>query len=381
VTIFVGCGFAAKYLHGGGNFSVPLQWMLGLQRLKKDAIWLEHMPSEGNLRDDERKIDNFQRQMRLHGLAGRYGLLYHQKPESAHELDALKCVGMSKRELLDRLAGPNTLLNLSYSIHPPLLMKFERRIFCDLDPSEIMFWMTKMELGQSSHHEFWTIGLNVNAPDCRLPKLLDVKWNTFFPLVDTKLYRPQPRPRTAKFTTIGQWYWSGAVEVDGDYPDLSKKYAFEKYLDLPNRLPSAKFELAMHMNPDDPELERVGKRGWRVVEPHTVARTPAKYRQYLASALGEFTAIKGVDVSWRTGWLSDRAAAFLATGRPIITEDSGAGRYLPHASAFHFVGDIESATAAAEDVLANWTLRSREARRCAVEVFDSAKNLVKILSG
>ena len=379
MTIFVGCGFAAKYLHGGGNFSVPLQWMLGLRRLKRDAIWLEHMPSEGNARDDERKIDNFQRQMRLHGLDGRYCLLYHEKPESAHDLDAFKCVGMSKRELLDRLSGPNTLLNLSYSIHPPLLMKFERRVFCDLDPSEIMFWMTKMELGQSSHHEFWTIGLNVNAPDCRLPKLLDVKWNTFFPLVDTKLYRPQPRPQTAKFTTIGQWYWSGAVEVDGDYPDLSKKYAFEKYLDLPNRVPRAKFELAMHMNPDDPELKRVGKSGWRVVEPHTVAPTPAKYRQYLASALGEFTAIKGVDVSWRTGWLSDRAAAFLATGRPVITEDCGAGRYLPRESGFHFVGDIESATAAAEDVLANWARRSREARKCAVEVFDSAKNLAQIL--
>src|SRR4029077_14564524 len=139
-----------------------------------------------------------------HGLGGRYCLLYHKKPESVHELDALRCVGMSKRELLDRLAGPNTILNLSYSIHPPLLMKFQRRVFCDLDPSEIMFWMTKMELGQTSHHEFWTIGLNVNAPDCQLPKLLDVKWNTFFPLVDTKLYRPQPRPRTAKFTTIGQ---------------------------------------------------------------------------------------------------------------------------------------------------------------------------------
>jgi hypothetical protein len=123
----------------------------------------------------------------------------------------------------------------------------------------------------------------------------------------------------------------------------------------------------------------VGKRGWRVVEPHTVARTPVKYRQYLASALGEFTAIKGVDVSWRTGWLSDRAAAFLATGRPVITEESGAGRYLPRASGFHFVGDIESATAAAEDILANWTRRSREARECAVEVFDSAKNLAKIL--
>jgi hypothetical protein len=394
VTIFLGCGFAAKYLHGGGNFSVPLQWMLGLRRLKQDAIWLEHMPSEGNARDDELKIDNFQRQLRAHGLGGRYCLLYHQKPES----DAFRCVGMSKRELFDRLAGPNAILNLSYSIHPPLLLKFERRIFCDLDPSEIMFWMTKMELGQSWHHEFWTIGLNVNAADCRLPKnvvapvsgasassrparppLQKIEWKTFFPLVDTKLYKPVPRPRSPKFTTIGQWYWSGAVEVDGDYPDLSKKHAFEKYLDLPKRVPDARFELAMHMNSDDPELERVRKRGWQIVEPHKLARTPKKYRRYLAGALGEFTAIKGVDVSWRTGWLSDRAAAFLATGRPVITEDGGAAKYLPSQSGFHFVRDLEQSVAAVEDVLANWPRRSREARACAVELFDSPKNLKKIM--
>jgi hypothetical protein len=380
MTIFVGCGFAAKYLHGGGNFSVPLQWMLGLRRLKKDAIWLEHMPSEGSPGDDRRKIDNFRRQLRAHGLADRYCLLYHEKPESAHDLDALKCIGISKRELLDRLGGPNTILNLSYSIHPPLLLQFERRVFCDLDPSEIMFWMTKMDLGQSSHHEFWTIGLNVNAADCRLPRLLDVKWKTFFPLVDTKLYQARPRPRVPKFTTIGQWYWSGAVEVDGDYPDLSKKYAFEKYLDLPKRVPAARFELAMHMNPDDPERERLGKRGWRLVDPHTVAHSPAKYRQYLASAVGEFTAIKGVDVSWKTGWLSDRAAAFLATGRPVVTEDSDAGKYLPRESGFHFVADLKDAAAEVEDVLANWKRHSREARRCAVELFDSAKNLKKILA-
>src|SRR5204863_165489 len=174
--------------------------MLGLRRLKLDAIWLEHLPSEGNLRDDQRKIDNFQRQLRAHGLD-----------------------------------------------------------------------------------------------------------------------RPQPRPRSPKFTTIGQWYWGGAVEVDGTFPDLSKKYAFEQYLDLPSRVPKAKFELAMHMNPDDPERERLRKRGWHVVDPHCVARTPKKYRSYLASALGEFTAIKGVDVSWKTGWLSDRAAAFLAMGRPVVT--------------------------------------------------------------
>jgi len=378
VTVFLGCGFAAKYLQGGGNFSVPLQWMLGLRRLRQDAIWLEHMPSEGSARDDERKIDNFQRQLRAHGLGGRYCLLYHEKPESAHDLDAFRCVGMSKRELLDRLAGPNAILNLSYSIHPPLLLKFERRVFCDLDPSEIMFWMTKMELGQSSHHEFWTIGLNVNAADCRLPRS-GVKWKTFFPLVDTKLYKPRPRPRSPKFTTIGQWYWSGAVEVEGEYPDLSKKHAFEKYLDLPKRVPKAKFELAMHMNPNDPERKRVQNRGWRLADPHKLARTPKKYRRYLAGALGEFTAIKGVDVSWRTGWLSDRAAAFLATGRPVITEDGGAAKYLPRQSGFHFVRDLEQSVAAVEDVLANWPRRSAEARACALDLFDSPKNLKKIL--
>ena len=133
------------------------------------------------------------------------------------------------------------------------------------------------------------------------------------------------------------------------------------------------------MNPDDPERERLRKRGWYVVDPHRVTRTPKKYRRYLASALGEFTAIKGVDVSWKTGWLSDRAAAFLAVGRPVVTEDSGAAKYLPRESGFHFVGDLETAVAAIEDLLANWPRRSREARASAVEVFDSAKNLRKIL--
>jgi hypothetical protein len=396
VTVFLGCGFAAKYLQGGGNFSVPLQWMLGLRRLKQDAIWLEHLPSDGNFRDDQRKIDNFQRQLRQHGLGGRYCLLYQKTPESAHDLDALRCIGISKRELLDRLSGPNLLLNLSYSIHPPLLLKFGRRIFCDLDPSEIIYWMTQMEMGQSSHHEFWTIGLNVNDPDCKLLKVVatpvsdapssarptrpPLHWKTFYPLVDTKLYRPQPRPRSPKFTTIGQWYWGGAVEVDGTFPDLSKKYAFERYLDLPKRIPTAKFELAMHMNPDDPERERLRRCGWYVVDPHRVARTPKKYRSYLASALGEFTAIKGVDVSWKTGWLSDRAAAFLALGRPVVTEDTGATKYLPGASGFHFVGNLNEAAVAIEDLLGNWRRRSREARDCAVEIFDSAKNLRKILA-
>jgi hypothetical protein len=368
VTIFLGCGFAAKYREGGGVLSVPLQWMLGLRRLKLNAIWLELLPATNNPRADQAKIDNFQRQLRPHGLAGRYCLLYQNPASDTHDLSSMRCVGMSKRVLLDRLTRPNALLNLSYSIHPPFLLQFERRIFCDLDPSEIFYWMTKMEMGQSYHHEFWTIGLNVHGRDCRLPKT-SLRWKTFYPLVDTKLFRPRPRPRTPKFTTVGQWYWGGAVEVNGTFPDLSKQSAFEPYLDLPKRIPEARFELAMNIKTDDPERARLNNRGWRIVYPHRVARTAR------SGALAEFTAIKGVDVAWRTGWLSDRAAAFLALGRPVVTEDTGAEKYLPSESGFCFVRGADEAEAAIKEVLRDWPRLSRQARECAVEVFDSTKNL------
>jgi hypothetical protein len=182
-----------------------------------------------------------------------------------------------------------------------------------------------------------------------------------------------------KFATVGQWYWSGAVEVSGKFPDLSKKFAFEPYLGLPHRLPEAQFELAMNIAAEDPERGRLQQLGWKIVDPHRVARTPATYRRYLASALAEFTAIKGVDVAWRTGWISDRAAAFLALGRPVITEDTGAECYLPAKNGFRFIRDADDAEAAVKEILRDWPRLSKQARASAVEVFDAAKNLKRIL--
>ena len=378
VTIFLGCGFAAKYREGGGVFSVPLQWMLGLKRLKFDAIWLEIFPGTGNEIADRKAIRSFTTQLRRHGLAQNYCLLYQPRANDAHELGEMRCVGISEGDLRGRLAGPNALLNLSYSVHPPLLLQFERRIFCDLDPSEIFYWMTKMEMGQSYHHEFWTIGLNAGANDCQLPQHR-LPWRTFFPLVDTELIQPQTAPARFKLTTIGQWYWGGAIEVDGQFPDLSKKVAFEKYLELPARVKKVRFELAMNIDKNDPERGRLSERGWHLVNPHRVAKTPARYRRYVASASAEFTAIKGVDVAWQTGWLSDRAATFLAMGRPVITEDTGGSRYLPQKSGFCFVHDLESATDAVTEIISDWASLSRQSRSVAVELFDSERNLRKIL--
>ena len=350
-----------------------------VRRLKLDAIWLELLPATNDPANGPSQNREFP--AKIAGAWVGWSILFTLS--EAGQMTRMiwpicDCIGISKRELLDRLAGPNVLLNLAYSIHPPLLLKFERRIFCDLDPSEIFYWMTKMEMGQSYHHEFWTIGLNVDGDDCHLPKSA-LPWKTFYPLVDTKFFQPRPRPREPKFTTVGQWYWGGAVEVAGEFPDLSKKFAFGPYLDLPARVPEARFELAMNIAAGDSERERLHRLGWKIVDPHRVAHTPRAYRRYLASALAEFTAIKGVDVAWRTGWISDRAAAFLALGRPVITEDTGADRYLPAENGFRFIRSVAEAEIAVREVLQDWSRLSKQARECAVEVFDSVKNLRRIL--
>ena len=192
--------------------------------------------------------------------------------------------------------------------------------------------------------------------------------------------RPQPAPPKPRFTTIGQWYWANNIEVDGQFPDLSKKAKFEPYLTLPSLVPEVEMELAMNLGPENPERTRLEAHGWRVVEPHEVASSPVAYRRYLTGASAEFTTIKGVDCLWKTGWVSDRAAAFLALGRPVITEDAGVGPYLPAESGFLEIHTLDEARSAIERTVKDWPALSRQARACAEDCFEASKTLKRMLS-
>jgi hypothetical protein len=239
--------------------------------------------------------------------------------------------------------------------------------------------MDQMEMGQSCHDEFWSIGLCMDRIDSRLPKPM-VSWKSYFPLVDTELLKPQPRPKgKPRFTTIGQWYWDGNITIGGEWRDYSKQAAFAPYLDLPKHVPEAVFELAMNLNPDDPERERLRSLGWKVATPHALTRTPAAYYRYLAGATAEFTAVK-LEALMGSGWLSDRAAAFLALGRPVVTEPTGAERFLPEESGMLFVTNGEEASDATRRILKDWPALSKAARSTAVQCFDSVCNL-KLLLG
>ncbi|MBV9659417.1 MAG: hypothetical protein JO295_15055 [Verrucomicrobia bacterium] len=379
-TIFLGCGFAAKYRLGGGNFSVPLQWALGLKKLGRDFIWLEHLPATKEGPDYDRAcLRTFADRMRQHGLEGRWCVLYQNPQADEHDFKTMRFYGKSRAEIEARLAGPNVLLNLSYSLHPALLERFERRIFCDLDPTEISYWMSQgLEMGQSHHHEFWTIGLNMGAADCQMPTN-GLRWQTFFPLVDPALHAVRPPPRVPRFTTIGQWYWVNNIVVENGWVDRSKGAKFQPFLELPRQLPGIELELAMNFAAGDGEPERLRALGWRVVEPHDVARSPWAYRRYLASASGEFTTIKGVDCLWRSGWMSDRAVAFLATGRPVVTEDAGVSRHLPPDSGFFEIRTPDEARETLARVVRDWPALSRRARATAEEFCDASRTLRRML--
>ena len=375
--VFVGCGFAAKYPEGGGNFSVPLQYLTGLKRMGRRGVWLEVLQESGDPEKDARCVRSFRRRMAFYALE--YCLLLRppqgtEGPEEHHP-EGMRVFGMPLKELRE-LAPHSFLLNLSYSIKPPLTNLFGRRLLCSLDPTEVLYWMDQMEMGQSCHDEFWSIGLCMDAIDARLPKPI-VSWKSYFPLVDTELLKPQPQPRPAgkpRFTTIGQWYWDGNIMIGGEWRDYSKQAAFAPYMDLPKRVPEAVFELAMNLNPDDPERRRLRSLGWKVATPHALTRTPEAYYRYLAGATAEFTAVK-LEAIMGSGWLSDRAAAFLALGRPVVTEPTGAERLLPKDSGMLFVSNLEEAVEAARRVLKDWPVLSKAARATAVECFDSVRNL------
>ena len=232
--------------------------MLGLRRLKLDAIWLELLPATNDLRADRARIDNFQRQLRAHGLAGRYCLLYQNPHPTRTISQAMRCIGMSKRSSARSARRDQTRCSISsYSIHPPFLLQFERRIFCDLDPERDL--LLDDEDGDGPVVSRRILDDRAQRSRARLPAAEIVA--SLEDILSTgghaSFFSASRVRRCPRFTTIGQWYWGGAVEVDGAFPDLSKKFAFEPYLDLPKRIPEARFELAMNIKADDPERARL----------------------------------------------------------------------------------------------------------------------------
>jgi GT2 family glycosyltransferase len=138
------------------------------------------------------------------------------------------------------------------------------------------------------------------------------------------------------------------------------------------------FEVALSSyTPQDREL--LQSRDWRVRNALDLSSEPDPYRDYIRASRGEFTVAKEQNVRLRTGWFSDRAATYLASGRPVINQDTGFDVALPTGEALFAFTTVDDVLAALETIEADYERARRAAFALAHEHLDAARVLCRLL--
>jgi hypothetical protein len=172
---------------------------------------------------------------------------------------------------------------------------------------------------------------------------------------------------SAKFTTIATWKQSNDITWNNQTYTWSKDRQFLQYLDLPARSGQA-FELALARS-DAQSIALLESHGWAVSDALSLTRDILPYRSFIVGSRGEFTVAKEQYVRLHTGWFSDRSACYLAAGRPVITQDTGFGKYLPVGQGLFSFTTMEEVLAALEAVSSDYQRHARAARAIAEEYF------------
>jgi Glycosyl transferases group 1 len=82
----------------------------------------------------------------------------------------------------------------------------------------------------------------------------------------------------------------------------------------------------------------------------------------------------------RSGWFSDRSVCYLAAGRPVVTEDTGFGKFVPTGTGLLAFGTMEEAVDALARVDADYARHGAAARRIAEEHFGAVPVLGRLLA-
>jgi GT2 family glycosyltransferase len=347
-----------------------LHYLLGFERLGCEAFYVEthaRTPSMlmSSVDDDGSALaaEFIAATMRRFGLSDRWAF------RALH--DDGRCFGMSD-SALERLYGEAELLiNLHGGTQPlPELAATGRLVYLETDPVQL-----QLELSHGvqetldflePHCAFFTFAENWGQPDCGLPLHGRFRFVPTRQPVVMELW-PDRSPQPADlFTTIGNWRqdWRD-VTYEGERYTWSKHHEFLKYLDLPERT-GRRFELALS-SCEPSEREMLAARGWRVRDGLEVSSGIDRYRDYIGSSRGEFTVAKDQNVRLRTGWFSDRSATYLASGRPVVTQDTGFASALPTGNGLFAFDSPEAAAEALARIDSDYAAQSRAARDLAQE--------------
>lgn len=250
-------------------------------------------------------------------------------------------------------------------------------VFIDIDPGYPQIWR---ELGLADmfagHDRFVTIGENINQTGCSIPDC-GIDWITTPPPVVLDAWPSVPGG--TDFTTVATWRNPyGTVTWNGETHG-SRVHEFRKFIELP-RLVDVTFELALDIDAaETDDLRRLESNGWRVVDPKAVAGTPSSYRSYIQQSRAELSIAQNMYVATRGGWLSDRSLCYLASGKPVLAQDTGFSHRYPVGEGLLAFSTLEEAAAGAEEIERNYDRHSRAARWLAEEYFDSDTVLSRLL--
>jgi hypothetical protein len=127
----------------------------------------------------------------------------------------------------------------------------------------------------------------------------------------------------------------------------------------------------------DKELEQLG---WKVKHAQDVTYTYDIFQNYLKNVKGEFSVVKNMYAATSSGWFSDKSAAFLASGRPVVLQETGFSRHLPVGEGLFAVNDVSEAKEAIDMIERDYHRHSKKAREIAHEFLDTEKVLGQFLN-
>jgi hypothetical protein len=367
-----------EYPEGGGMWMLFLQHLLGLNSLGHDVYWLEVFNSTGNPEHDAKLRGIFFDRMNSYGIGDRCILIQNPGKTWKQPLEGVDTFGCSRAQIKEIIESADLLWNFAYALHPPLLMAFKRRVFIDIDPGIIQVSALSWNMGQSDHDVFLTVGRNLHQADCLVPTL-GLEWHPFPPLVFLPMWTVTPDPgASAPITTVTQWNWKEIWEEPER--SISKRAAYLRYLTLPQEA-GRPFWLAANIHPADDtgDREMLRANGWHLVHPHETAGSPQDYAKFIALSRAELCCPKPIYRELKTGWLSDRSACYLASGRPVLAEDTGIDGHYPTGNGLLIFRDMAGAVAAVQELDGNFCHHSRAARKFAEDHLDSAVWLEKMI--
>ena len=178
-----------------------------------------------------------------------------------------------------------------------------------------------------------------------------------------------------RFTTIATWRGPfGPVEHGGRKYGL-KVHEFRKFVELPERSPH-RFEIALDYHPaDQGDVDALRQHGWLVADPRVVAGDPESMRTYVQGSSAEFSAAQGMYVDTACGWFSDRSARYLASGKPVLVQDTGFSEALPVGEGLLAFRSLDEAVAGAAEITSRHAEHCAAAREIAERYFDARRVL------